>query len=161
MRAGNDKAAVVTTLAALATAERAALLSRWRCVHGAPPPKSLSIGFMRNALRYEAQVAACGGPTRQVLRDLKRLATSDTAACPKAGLAPGTQLVREWNGQTYRVTVSEAGFVMEGQTWTSLSALARHITGAHWSGPRFFGLGKGTRQAAVQQVAPRLGSEQR
>ncbi len=161
MRAGHEKIAVATTLAALATAERDALLSRWRCVHGAPPPKSLSIGFLRKALRYEAQVAACGGPTRQVLRDLKRQATSDTAACPKAGLAPGTQLVRQWNGRTYRVTVSEAGFVMDGQTWTSLSALARHITGAHWSGPRFFGLGKGTRQAPTKTDVPRPRSEQR
>ncbi len=161
MRAGHEKIAVATTLAALATAERAELLARWRCVHGAPPPKSLSIGFLRKALSHEAQVAACGGPKPQVLRDLKRLATSDTAASPKGGLAPGTQLVREWNGHTYRVTVSEAGFVMDGNTWTSLSALARHITGAHWSGPRFFGLAKGTRQAAVQQAAPRPGSVQR
>ena len=158
MRGREDKTAVATTLAALATAERAALLTRWRHVHGAPPPKSLSIGFLRKALSYEAQVAACGGPKPRVLRNLKRLARSDTAASPKASLAPGTQLVREWNGRTYRVTVSEAGFVMEGQTWTSLSALARHITGAHWSGPRFFGLGKGRRQAPalieVQEPEP-------
>lgn len=155
-----DKTAIATTLAALASADRDALLSRWRRVHGAPPPKSLSIGVLRKALSYEAQVAAGGGPKPQVLRDLKRLATSDAAASPKAGLAPGTQLVRQWNGRTYRVTVSEAGFVMEGRTWTSLSALAQHITGAHWSGPRFFGLTKGPRQAAVRQAVPRPGAVQ-
>ena len=126
-------------------------------IGGTPPPKSLSIGFLRKALSHEVQLAASGGPLPQVLRDLKRQATSDAAASPKAGLAPGTQLVREWNGQTYRVTVSEAGFVMDGQTWTSLSALARHIAGAHWSGPRFFGLATGTRQAASQQAMPQPG----
>ncbi|MFG5380987.1 DUF2924 domain-containing protein [Yoonia sp. R2-816] len=161
MRVRVHKIDVVNTLAAIASVERAELLARWRCVHGAPPPKSLSVGFLRKALSYEAQVAARGGPKPQVLRDLKRQATSDTAASPKAGLAPGTQLVREWNGRTYRVTVSEAGFVMAGQTWTSLSALARHITGAHWSGPRFFGLGKGHRQAPAKTAVPPAGSEQR
>lgn len=54
--------------------------------------------------------------------------------------APGAQLVREWNGRTYRVEVVEGGFRFDGQTWTSLSAIARRITGTSWSGPRFFGL---------------------
>ncbi|MDX8355541.1 DUF2924 domain-containing protein [Cognatiyoonia sp. IB215182] len=161
MRARGQKSDVTTTLAAIASADRDALLSRWHHVHGTPPPKSLSVGFLRKALSYEAQVAARGGPKPQVLRDLKRLANSDAAASPKAGLAPGTQLVREWNGRTYRVTVSEAGFVMDGQMWTSLSTLARHITGAHWSGPRFFGLGKGTRQTPAKTEMPRSGSVQR
>lgn len=131
---------IKSTLAEIATAERAALISRWRTVHGAPPPKSLSVVFLRRSLSYEAQVAAAKGPTAQVLRDLKRQGMMENAAAPKAGLVPGTQLLRQWNGHTYRVTVSEAGFVIDGRTWTSLSALARHITGAHWSGPRFFGL---------------------
>ncbi|MBC4018850.1 DUF2924 domain-containing protein [Siccirubricoccus deserti] len=30
-----------------------------------------------------------------------------------------------------------------GQRFASLSEVARHITGAHWSGPRFFGLRRG------------------
>jgi hypothetical protein len=35
------------------------------------------------------------------------------------------------------------GFEMAGQRFTSLSEIAHHITGAHWSGPRFFGLRRG------------------
>ena len=53
---------------------------------------------------------------------------------------PGTRLVREWNGRTHIVDVSEDGFVFDGKTYRSLSAIAKRITGAHWSGPRFFGL---------------------
>jgi hypothetical protein len=53
---------------------------------------------------------------------------------------PGARLVREWNGRTYQVDVTDGGYVMDGKTWRSLSAIARHITGAHWSGPRFFGV---------------------
>ena len=32
------------------------------------------------------------------------------------------------------------GFQHAGWSWRSLSEIARHVTGAHWSGPRFFGL---------------------
>jgi len=48
--------------------------------------------------------------------------------------------VREWNGRTYQVEVKDGAYVMDGKSWRSLSALAKHITGAHWSGPRFFGV---------------------
>ena len=53
---------------------------------------------------------------------------------------PGSHLIREWTGRTYQVEVVEGGYVMDGKTWRSLSAIARHITGARWSGPRFFGV---------------------
>jgi hypothetical protein len=60
-------------------------------------------------------------------------------------LSTGTQLVREWNGRPYRIEVTEAGFVLDGKCYSSLSAIAKKITGAHWSGPRFFGLNKTAR----------------
>ena len=53
---------------------------------------------------------------------------------------PGSHFVREWNGRTYQVEVVDGGYTMDGKTWRSLSAIARHITGAHWSAPRFFGV---------------------
>ena len=34
------------------------------------------------------------------------------------------------------------GFAWNGATYTSLSSVARAITGTRWSGPRFFGIGK-------------------
>jgi hypothetical protein len=60
-------------------------------------------------------------------------------------LKPGTRLVRSWHGRTISVLVSEAGYVFEDRTYRSLSRIAREVTGAFWSGPRFFGLlaGKG------------------
>ncbi|KQI70445.1 hypothetical protein AN191_18060 [Loktanella sp. 5RATIMAR09] len=132
-------------LAKIATADRAALLDQWTGIHGKPPPKSLSVSFLRIALSYDVQAAASKGPSARVLRDLKRQTTGNAVATASGnlcapGLKPGDQLLRTWNGYTYRVTVTEAGFDLEGRVWTSLSGLARHITGAHWSGPRFFGL---------------------
>ena len=55
-------------------------------------------------------------------------------------LAPGARLMREWNGRTHVVDVIEGGYVFEAKVYPSLSAIAGKITGAHWSGPRFFGL---------------------
>lgn len=57
------------------------------------------------------------------------------------GLRPGTVLIREWRGVTHRVLVRHKGFEHDDKTYGSLSEVARAISGTHWSGPRFFGLG--------------------
>ncbi|HEV7343446.1 MAG TPA: DUF2924 domain-containing protein [Sphingopyxis sp.] len=96
-------------------------------------------------LAHRAQVTAAGGINKRLERRLHELAASigvDSAAqvgCRKR-LGHGTQILREWGGQTHRVTVEAEGrYLYNGQTWSSLSAIARAITGARWSGPRFFG----------------------
>ena len=60
------------------------------------------------------------------------------------GVVPkiGTSLAREWRGRTHLVLVREDGFEYEGRRYHSLTVIAEQITGAHWSGPRFFGLTK-------------------
>ena len=60
---------------------------------------------------------------------------------------PGSQLVRKYRGQELRVTVLREGFEFEGDIFKTLSAIARHITNTHTSGPRFFGLKDGKRNA--------------
>ena len=64
----------------------------------------------------------------------------DLAKARAVRLKPGVKLVREWRGETHDVLVLEDGFQWRGQRWRSLSAIAREISGTHWSGPRFFGL---------------------
>lgn len=55
--------------------------------------------------------------------------------------APGTVLLREWGDREHKVAVTAEGlFEYEGSTFKSLTAVARQITGTHWSGPLFFGL---------------------
>src|SRR5882724_5831977 len=51
---------------------------------------------------------------------------------------PGTILTREYKGQTLQVEVLFEGFAYAGQTYKSLSAVARAITGAHCNGFWFF-----------------------
>jgi hypothetical protein len=55
-------------------------------------------------------------------------------------LKPNVRLVREWRGRAHSVLVLEDGFEYQGQRHRSLTEIARQITGAHWSGPRFFGV---------------------
>ena len=61
------------------------------------------------------------------------------AALPRR-IKPGSVLVRDWKGNSHRVTVLDHGFAYHGKTYASLSEIARPITGTRWNGPRFFGL---------------------
>ena len=65
---------------------------------------------------------------------------------------------RKWHGRTHTVLVlADGGLEHEGRRYASLTRLARAITGAHWSGPRFFGLRRGTRSADARNKADRGG----
>ena len=55
-------------------------------------------------------------------------------------MKPGARLLRAWNGTTHVVDVLPDGYLWNGTRHRSLSAIARAITGARWSVPRFFGL---------------------
>ena len=96
-------------------------------------------------IAYKLQEKAHGGLSKATRRRLRTLATTFAATgrvTPHNGaqVRPGTRLVREWHGRTYVVTVAEGGFDYDGARQGSLTAVAQRITGAHRSGPRFFGL---------------------
>ena len=60
-------------------------------------------------------------------------------------IKPGTRFVREWQGEFHEVRAGTGGtFAYRGSDYTSLSVIARNITGARQSGPRFFGLKQST-----------------
>jgi hypothetical protein len=64
----------------------------------------------------------------------------EAAKRQRRSLMPGDRLLREWNGKTHVVEAIEGGYVFEAKVYSSLTAIARQITGVHWSEPRFFGL---------------------
>ena len=96
--------------------------------------------FMRKALIWHYQCQRVGGLYPDLRRALNPAAAGKAVRESAAAIRPGTQLVREWNGRRYQVDVSDNGYVMNGERFKSLSAIALHITGTSWSGPRFFGL---------------------
>ena len=85
-----------------------------------------------------------GGLSRASLKRLRELAENPEGRGPPpdqaASLRPGAKLVREWHGSTHIVLVTDTGFDYAGSSYKSLTQIAKLITGAHWSGPRFFGL---------------------
>lgn len=125
--------------------DRAGLLALWRTLYDAAPPKNLSQPFLRRVLAFENQARAQGGLPTGFASKLSR-AVAENKPKPSGALRPGGRLLREWNGVTHVVDVTEQGFRWREQNWRSLSVIAREITGAHWSGPRFFGLNKGAGQ---------------
>ncbi len=126
-------------LSGLEDLSRAELIDRYRELLKCPPPKGLSRRLLMLSIGYEMQSKRYGSR-----RPKKRIAfkgASETASNgPNGKLRPGTRLIREWKGASHVVEVTEAGFVWNGCSHRSLSAVARAITGARWSGPRFFGL---------------------
>ncbi len=121
--------------------DRPAAIAAWQEAFGSPPPPYLSVSFMRKAVAYEEQCRILGGLSTTTRRSLRQIAEGKGIAHVGRGdLRSGAHLVREWNGRTYQVEVTEDGYRMDGKDWPSLSAIAKHITGTTWSGPRFFGL---------------------
>jgi hypothetical protein len=98
----------------------------------------------------ELQERTQGGPSLALRRRLQSLAgefeKGAVSVDPGIVLKTGTTLVRQWRGHTHTVLVREGGFEYEGRRYRSLTVIAEQITGAHWSGPRFFGV---TRRARV------------
>lgn len=124
------------------------LREEWRRLHQTPPPKRLSRDILLRGITYKMQENAFGGLSKAMLRKLQTSAPTGALPAknrrPRPSFKPGTRLVREWHGVTHTVVILADGVEWRGQRYRSLSVVAREITGAHWSGPRFFGL-NGTR----------------
>jgi hypothetical protein len=115
---------------------------KWVAYFGGETAPKLKRELLLGALRYQLQVQALGCLKPRVRKQLRdALRTPETTAIRHArSLQVGTRLVRVWQGDTHIVEVSTEGYLWQGQKLSSLSAIAREITGTRWSGPRFFGL---------------------
>lgn len=126
----------------------------WEQAHGAPPPQGLGRELLARGISWKQQEQCDGGFTPSLRRELARLAeqldrSGDLDIERQLSLKTGTRLVREWHGRTCHVTVLEDAFLFEDRRYASLTQIARSITGANWSGPRFFGLRQRTRVPTV------------
>ena len=119
--------------------------TEWQRRFGASPPPAMGSGLLARALAYEVQAKAMGRLSKSELRRIARIHKDEQARggpqCRDADqLRPGTWLSRTWHGDTHQVIVMENAFEYRGERYASLTAIAQRITGAGWSGPRFFGL---------------------
>lgn len=120
------------------------LKARWRTLYLTEAPTRFSRELLMRGVAYRLQERALGG-LKPVTRRLFQRVAADAHARrplklkPLRKLEPGV-LIREWGGVKHKVVVRENGFSFRSQRYGSLSAVARQITGSHWSGPLFFGL---------------------
>lgn len=133
-----DRFAAIT---AMTPAQRKA---EWHRLYGTPAPPALGTSLLTRALIYRLQEKQQGSLSAAEVKRLVRLGRKekrerarDTATTVAK---PGTWLSRTWRGEVHQVIVLESGFDYRGERYLSLTAIAKKITGANWSGPRFFGL---------------------
>lgn len=122
------------------------LRKEWRRLYRSQPPR-LSRDLLVRAIACRIQELRYGGLSKATSRKLAALVQargSDEGITPKGAprIRAGARLMREWNGRMHTVTAEEEGFTYAGRNYRSLTAIAREITGARWSGPRFFGLAR-------------------
>ena len=132
----------LTALDALSYPE---LRAEWRRLYRTLPPKRVARELLLLGVAWKVQEQALGGLGAAMKRILAELTKTlerdgDVKRNRVVQLKPGAKLVREWHGKTHTVLVLDDGFEWRGKRWRSLTTIAKAISGAHWSGPRFFGL---------------------
>ena len=155
-----SKMPIVQVLAELRAMRVPELIVRYEELHGRPPrTKNKSWLWKRCAWRVQEQ--RFGGLSEVARRRIDELIqTLDLPFAPNASVASdpvhrsddgppvGTSLVREWRGREVLATRTEEGWECDGVVHRSLTAAARAVTGARWSGPLFWGTKKrGERRA--------------
>ena len=151
------KADIETKIAALGDLSREQLVATWRRIYNSDPPTGVRRELLMRAAAFQLQEKQFGGMSsegKRTLRAAMKTASKQlsvrgdpvAAALQVAGdvtcrhpVRPGARLIRDWNGKTHIVDVTESGFLFEGMKYRSLSGIAKKITGTSWSGPRFFG----------------------
>ena len=135
----NELARELASLPDLATET---LRARWQDLYGREVPAHLSRPLLLRSIAQRLQEQACGSlkPAVRRLLDQELAGSNKPAAAPVPSYKPGTRLLRQWRGETHEVILLADGVQYRGERLRSLSEAARRITGARWSGPRFFGL---------------------
>lgn len=138
-------AEVQNRLMLLPRMSKAQLLALWEQLFTTPPPRKVRRDLLVRLLGFRIQEQAysrLSPATRKTLDELARKFESnpnvELLGAPR--IKPGTCLIRDWRGQSHRVTVLRNGYDYAGKHYPSLSRIARLITGTRWSGPLFFGL---------------------
>lgn len=131
-------------ISALTAMSPAQLRAEWRRVFRRDTPPH-SPDLLARAISWRMQAKVQGDLPTSVRSRLLQLGaqldrSGDISAAASQSVAPGTRLIKEWKGRMLEVTVLESGYLFEDRLYASLSQIAEHVTGTHWSGPRFFGL---------------------
>lgn len=114
--------------------------TEWQRCTGTDAPPAFGSGLLARAIAHHVQEAALGKMSKADLKRVLSARGSGKVEAAPGPVKPGTWLSRTWHGEVHQVIALESGFEYRGERYSSLSEIAKRITGAHWSGPRFFGL---------------------
>ena len=141
--------ALEARIAALPGLSIADLRQAWSAAWGTPPPKGARRRLLMLGIAWKWQAELHGGYSRSAERRLamleadfrqERCTDAERAPTAQERLPPGSRLIRVWKAEQHEVEVTETGYLWRGQSWASLSSIAREITGTRRNGPAFFGL---------------------
>jgi hypothetical protein len=139
---------VTLQLSGLAERSRRQLTDLWREVYSTEPPAGIRREILIAFLAYRIQENVYGGLKSDVRAELLRVTNCSDRNMPAKKrasiqrLRAGTRIIRKWKGENHEIFVTETGYEHRGDSYRSLSHIARKITGTRWSGPAFFGLTK-------------------
>lgn len=123
-------------------AEAPELRALYTEIFQSPPPKWSQAACLRGNLAWAIQALQEGHSPHLLRKSLLNKINRNITTSVPINYRPGTRLIREWQGQTYEVIIQEKGYLWQGKTYKSLTSIAEAITGSHWSGNRFFGIGR-------------------
>lgn len=129
----------------------------WQQTFKKSAPKALSRDLLARMLAWHIQEQAFGGHDRATLKILASFAKGAPDTPRKRRLKPGTEIVREYQGERHTVIITAEGFRWREGDYPSLTAIARIITGTNWNGPRFFGL-RTAAESPTGTIGPIAGS---
>ena len=152
-----EQASMTTRIHALQQMTTAELRAEWRLVME-EEPRSFHRTWLWRRLAWAIQAKEYGGLSARAQERLKELLPHAETWMPlgKRGLqdvntplpvphvkddrlpAVGTVLTRVYRGRTIAVSILENGFDLEGKRYSSLTAVAKAVTGSHWNGHYFF-----------------------
>lgn len=118
-------------------------------------PAALSKDLISRMLCFKVQEEVFGSFDRATLKRLDACANGKKGGAKQAAhLRAGTELIREYQGERLKVIVTEDGFVFKGKNYSSLTSIARSVTGTNWNGPKFFGLRAKDEKASTPIIPP-------
>jgi hypothetical protein len=163
---GRNRLGVDVDVSRLTNLTLSELALLWRRHLTGPMPDHLPKSVLTSLVAYRLQEVRIGGLSKRsaaylkvIEIDLREGREPQTPYRESGTLRAGTQLAREHGGVLHRVIVEEHGFEWAGQNYSSLSAVAKAITGTNWNGHRFFGLQSGSGAGLKLRLSKATSSE--
>lgn len=134
-----------TSIRKAAEQELSALKAEWQKYFKMPPPTKSSREFLSKNILWQKQAKEQGLNLKKFYKTLdSALAHFEVGkkVQPELIVKSGTKFIRQWQGKTHEVEAAGSTFIYKGDSYKSLSAIARKITGTQWNGKLFFGVKK-------------------